>query len=275
MLKKVFLAFSAFLLACSTAFGGQAPHRIISLAPGLTEILFALGLGENIAGVTTYCDYPEEAREKPKVGGMSNPSLEAVLALKPDIVVLTTDGNPEAFERRLRSFGIKTYIFRARTIGELPDAVRQMGEALGAGQNAYTLSMGIGRAIEGSRANKTASQRKILFIIWPEPLTVAGPGTIVDDAINILGHKNIASASPMAYPKYSIEDVMRQNPDVIIIGSGHGIGEASERLLRRLKSIHSVKEGRVFYMSDSLYRLGPRIPEGIKEMDEILRKAFK
>ena len=88
----------------------------MSLAPSMTEILFAMGLGDNIVGVTSFCDYPEEAKKKPKIGGMSNPSLEAVVSLKPDIVVMTTDGNPKEFEERLRSLKITTYVFTARRL---------------------------------------------------------------------------------------------------------------------------------------------------------------
>ncbi len=104
-MKRYFIIISALLISLShSAFAGGStatPQRIISLAPSTTEILFALGLGDNIVGVTTFCDYPEEAKTKPKIGGMSNPSLEAVVSLKPDIVVVTTDGNPKEFEERL------------------------------------------------------------------------------------------------------------------------------------------------------------------------------
>lgn len=103
------------------------PKRIVSLAPSMTEILYALGLGDNIVGVTTFCDYPEEAKKKPKIGGMSNPSLEAVISLKPDIVVLTTDGNPKEFEERLVSLKIKTFVFQARRLSGLPQGIRELG----------------------------------------------------------------------------------------------------------------------------------------------------
>ena len=101
----VFLFFILFTLHYSlftVSYAVEPPQRIISLAPATTEILFALGLGERIVGVTNFCDYPEEAKKKPKVGGMSNPSLEAVVSLKPDIVVMSIDGNPKEFEERLR-----------------------------------------------------------------------------------------------------------------------------------------------------------------------------
>src|ERR1700687_6031065 len=100
VLLIIIFGLSRFAFAAEPA---SPPRRIVSLAPSVTEILFAMGLGDNIVGVTSFCDYPEEAKKKQKIGGMSNPSLEAVVSLKPDIVVMTTDGNPKEFEERLRS----------------------------------------------------------------------------------------------------------------------------------------------------------------------------
>src|SRR3972149_8378310 len=118
----------------------SSPRRIVSLAPSTTEILFALGLGDRIVGVTSFCDYPEEAKTKPKIGGMSNPSLEAIVSLKPDLVVMTTDGNPKEVEERLRSLKIKTYVFRARMLHELPGGIRELGSAVGIENRADVLA---------------------------------------------------------------------------------------------------------------------------------------
>ncbi|MBE0425748.1 MAG: ABC transporter substrate-binding protein [Nitrospirae bacterium] len=271
-----------YILSASPA-SAEIPGRIISLAPNITEILFAIGLDNRIVGVTNFCDYPEEAKRKPKVGGMSTPSLEAVVSLKPCIVVMTTDGNPKEFEQRLRSLKIKTYIFRARTLTELPQGVRDMGLELGAKEKADTLARKIETAInnpptppftKGGRGGITeASQKKrVLFIIWPEPLIVAGPGTVIDDAISILGLENAAYRSKVSYPKYSIEEIIRQSPDIIFIGKGHeNIKEVSKRLLKKIATVPAVKKGNVFYLSDTLYRLGPRVINGIEEMAGCLK----
>ncbi|MEW6067673.1 MAG: cobalamin-binding protein [Nitrospirota bacterium] len=283
-IRKIFLISTclfAFFLLCISAVFAEPPERIISLAPSTTEILFALGLGDNIIGVTTFCDYPEDAKRKAKIGGMSNPSLEAVVSLKPDIVVLTTDGNPKEFEERLRALKIKTHVFKARKLADLPQGIREMGTALGLKEESERLA---GEIEEGLNKFKGSSQndpelrtpnsglKKVLFIIWPEPLIVAGHGTAIDDAITLLGHENIASMSKTAYPKYSIEEVIYQSPDVIFIGEGHiDMREASKGLLKRLETVPAVKNNNVFYVSDGLYRLGPRVIKGIKELDECLK----
>jgi iron complex transport system substrate-binding protein len=276
-MKKIIII---FLISISNSFifnsvyAGEIPNRIVSLAPNITEILFAMDLGDRIAGVTNFCDYPEGAKKIPKIGGMSNPSLEAVVSLKPDIVVLTTDGNQKEFNERLHSLKIKTYVFKARRLSELPQGIRDMGTALGEREKANSLASEIEVTISKFKNMFQSKQNnKILFIIWPEPLIVAGHGTAIDDAITLLGGKNIASKAKIPYPKYSIEEIIRQAPDVIFIGRGHtNIKEASKGLMKKISIVPAVRTGDVFYLSDSLYRLGPRVLKGIEEMAACLRQ---
>lgn len=250
------------------------PRRIISLAPNITEILFALGVNDRIVGVSSFCDYPESAKQKPKVGGLSNPSLEAVVALRPDMVFLTHDGNPKAFEERLRSLKIRTLVIEARRISDLPQGIRKIGSEVGSMAEAEHLAADIEKRIDdykvrqqatGSRGKKTGKE-KALFIIWPDPLIVAGPGTTADEALTLLGLNNIAGSAAIAYPKFSIEEILRQGPDLIFIGKGNGMDKVADGLLRRLKSVPAVRSGRVFYVGDYLYRLGPRTMKGVDEL---------
>ncbi len=262
----MFFLFTVHCSLLTASYAVEPPQRIVSLAPSMTEILFALGLEHNIVGVTNFCDYPEEAKKKPKIGGMSNPSLEAVVSLKPDIVLMTTDGNPKEFEERFHSLKIKTYVFKERRLLDLPHGIRNIGLALGVKEKAESAAKEIEEAV--SKYKKYKGQgKKVLFIIWPEPLIAAGPNTLIDDAINLLGAINIAQGATASYPKYSIEDIFRQSPDVIIIGKGHeDMRKLSSRLLKRLSSVPAVRDNEVFYASDNLYRLGPRVIEGIKEL---------
>ncbi|TNF53753.1 cobalamin-binding protein [bacterium] len=248
----------------------ETPNRIVSLAPGITEILFAAGLGDRVVGVTTFCDSPEEAKSKPKVGGMSNPSLEAVFSLQPDIVVMTTDGNPKEFEQKLRALKIKTHVFESLTLDELSGGIREMGIALDEKDKFDALSSNIEQALHSFKTRRIAERKKVLFIIWPEPLIVAGPRTAVNDAINLLGHINIAGQTKSRYPKYSVEEILRQSPDFIFIGIGKGMEEISDKLLKKLSHVPAVKTGKVFYVSDSLYRLGPRVVAGLEELEKYL-----
>jgi iron complex transport system substrate-binding protein len=278
LMKQFFITLSLIVSLSSLTSAAEPaspPKRIVSLAPSMTEILYALGLGDNIVAVTTFCDYPEEAKKKPKIGGMSNPSLEAVVSLKPDIVVMTTDGNPKEFDERLRALKVHTYISRARRLAELPQDIRELGAALGARGRADaladTIAAGIKRLSAGPSSpadSRPLPPKKVLFIVWPEPLIVAGPGTVIDDAITLLRYENIASTATTAYPKYSIEEVIRQAPEMLFIGkaSGMDMQAVSQGILKRLASVPAVKNGKVCFMSDNLYRLGPRVIKGIEEL---------
>jgi iron complex transport system substrate-binding protein len=275
-MKKI-IPFVLFLFCNGIAFAGDVsvpPKRIVSLAPSMTEIMFAMGLGDNIVADTTFCDYPAEAKKKPKIGGMSNPSLEAIVSMKPDIVVLTMDGNPREVDDRLRGLKIRTFVWKARTIAELPQGIRDLGAALNFRVRADALANNIEKGVRqiseqrAARNNPLEEKKKAIFIIWPEPLIVAGPGTAIDDAMTLLGMENGASATKTTYPRYSIEEVIRRAPDVLFIGkaSGMDMSAVSKGILKKLSSVPAVKTGAVCYVGDGLYRLGPRIVPGIKEL---------
>jgi len=268
--STLFALCSLLVTACSA----ETPGRIISLAPNLTEILFALDLGPNIVGVTDFCDYPPEAKKKTKIGGMSNPSLEAVVALKPDIVLLTTDGNPKEFKERLVSLKIRTYVVEARRIQDLPQGIRELGGALGVAEKADRLASGIEQSLHKYTGKKNpALKKKVLFVVWPEPLIAAGPGTVIDDAIRLVGAENIAGRAKAEYPKYSVEDILRTSPDLIIIGKGMvDVRKVSGGLLKRIAILPAVKNNKVYFVSDDLYRLGPRTARGIDEISELLAR---
>jgi iron complex transport system substrate-binding protein len=212
--------------------------------------------------VTISCDYPPEARRKPKVGGMANPSIEAVIALRPDMVVMTRDGNPREFAERLRRFHIRTFVFRATRLKELSPEIRRLGKVLGAEREGQKLAHGIESSIERlaspapAHSSRCVTRKtRALFIISLEPLIAAGVGTIIDDAMTLLGLDNVAADSPAPYATTSLETVISRNPAIIFIGSAPGMDTSqATRLLKRLAIVDAVRKGRVYYMSDALYR---------------------
>lgn len=257
---------------CSTL---HPPQRIVSLAPAMTEIIFSLGLGERVVGVTTVCDRPDAARSKTKIGGMANPSLEAIVSLKPDIVVMTSDGNPKAISDRLHKLGIRTHVFTSRRLTEIPAGIRDLGRTLGVQPAADRLAGNIEESIREislshqGKPSPTSSGagRKALFVIWPSPLIVAGPGTILDDAMKMSGLNNIAADGKVAYPRFSVEAVIERQPDLILIGKGHDdVKTLAKGFLKSISMLDAVKRGRVCFMDDALYRPGPRIPAGMEEL---------
>ena len=265
-----------FLLLTSYPAQAAPPQRIVSLAPNITEILFDLGLGEQIIAVTTYCDYPREALSKPKIGGFANPSLEAIVTTHPDLVMLTEDGNPQEIGAKLKKIGIRTYVFRARSIEELPEAIRQLGLFLDIGKRADKKA----RAMQDQHDRfkiETAKRSllnkpKALFIIQPEPLIVAGSKTAMDEAMGMLGLENIAGASAY-YTRYSLEETLRQQPQILFIGKSKGMEEDIKKLLKRLRRLDAVENGKTYTIRETLYRLGPRIIAGLNEMKTAVEQS--
>jgi iron complex transport system substrate-binding protein len=271
-----FLIIFTWIILCSAAFSAP-PVRIVSLAPSITEILYDLGLEDRIAAVTVFCDYPKQALAKPKIGGFANPSLEAIIAAKPDLVIMTEDGNPTEIRSRLRKLGINTYVFRAKRLKELPQGICDLGSVLGIKDRAVRRAAEIEAQL--SKYEKKVQQsafhdlpRKVLFIIQPEPLIVAGPGTVIDDVLKLLGLHNIAADAGVPYPKYSIEEVIRRSPDVVFIGQGPMSRDIPKTLLCRLSSLDAVKKGHVYVTSELLYRLTPKTILGIEEIASHLSK---
>jgi len=270
-----------FIACTPTALAAElviVPKRIISLSPATTEVLYSLGLGDRIVGVTSFCDHPAEAKKKAKIGGMSNPSLEAIVELKPDIVVMTTDGNPREVDDRLRGMSLKTYVWTARTLAELPRGIRELAGAMGVKERGEKLAREMEEGMEknGSSAKRQrsgTSMKKVVYIVWPEPLLVAGPETAIHDAMVLLGLENVAGHAQSSYPRYSIEELIRSSPDVVVIGKGVGmdIRTVSEGVLKKLASVPAVKNGKVCYVSDNLYRLAPRVIQGIEELAACVR----
>jgi len=269
------LALLGVMISTSTAFSTKAV-RIVSLAPSITEILFDLGLADRVAAVTDFCDYPDEAKRKPKIGGFANPSLEAIVAARPDLVIMTEEGNPLELYRRLQKLGIKTYIFRAKRLGDLPQGIRDLGGVLGIEDTAAKRAADMRKKLAALARNAKTSAlerhaRKALFVIHPEPLLVAGRETVIDDALKLLGLRNIAADAGIKYPKYTIEEIIRHAPEVIFIGRGPMSANLSKSLMKRLETLEAVRKGRVYYTSELLYRLTPRTLLGIEEIANHLK----
>ncbi len=268
-MKRALLTLVILFCFASPAFGA-APVRIVSLAPNITEILYDLGLGDRVVAVTDYCDYPPAVKSKPRVAGFTNPSLEAVVGAKPDLVILTDDGNPRVIYNRLRDLGIPCHVFKPRRLKELPGGIRDLGAVLGVEKAAADLAGRIEKdmaALEKkARQKRVKPPKSALFIIQPEPIVVAGPGTLIHEAFGILGIRNVAADGKDKYPKFSLEEIISRSPDYLLAGQGFMSGGGIERLKERLHMLPAVREGRICVVTERLYRLSPRAVGGIEEM---------
>ena len=264
-----------FPSANAFSFGTQG-QRIISLAPALTEILFGLGLGDSIIGVTTLCNYPPEALLKDKIGTFSQPNIEKILLLKPDIVFAT--GLEQApYVDKLKNLGVHVYVSDPATMEELFDSIEAIGALISREEEARMM-VGRMRAEMDKvqqRVNRIPrDQRPRVFIeVWNNPLLTAGRNSFVDELISLAGGVNIAHDVLKPYISFSPEEVIKRNPDYIIIGYMNG-GSDQGLVQNRLgwENVEAVKNKRIYgdIASDLLLRPGPRLIDGLKALHQRL-----
>ena len=257
-----------------------APQRIVSVAPSVTEVLFALGLGEKVVGVSTYCNYPPEALKKEKVGGYITPSLEKIVALRPDLVVGTADGNLKSFVSKLAGLGIPVYISNPRSVPEVLTSILHVGEVTFSQPAAKGLADSMKRKMETVREKVQGRSRpRVLHVLAYDPLISSGKGTFVDDLIRMAGGINIAQSAKGKHPRYSMEEVIARDPEVIILSSMISKDPASDQRQwwERWKEISAVRLGQIYVIdSDIILRPSPRIVDGLEEMAKAIHpEAFK
>jgi len=247
----------------------QVPQRIVSVAPGNTEILFALGLGDKIVGVTEFCNYPEEALDIPKVGGFAPFDLERVVALEPDLVLAAALHEAEGIPA-LERVGITVFALAPKTLDEVLDNITLVGEITGRSREAARLVTSLEeriKAITDKTRPLTEAQRPgVLFVVWHDPLWVAGPGSFAHDLIMKAGGENIAH-DLADWAVIDLETVIARNPQVII--ATHGA--AAVRDEPRLGVTGAVMEDRVYLVEgDPFQRPGPRLVDALVELAELL-----
>ena len=256
------------------------PQRIVSVAPSVTEVLFALGLGGKVVGVSTYCNYPPEALQKEKVGGYITPSLEKIVALRPDLVVGTADGNLRSFVNKLSSLGIPVYISNPRSVPEVITSIVHAGEVTFSQSTAKRVVDSMKRKMETVGEKVQGRPRlRVLHVLAYEPLISSGKGTFVDDLIRIAGGINIAETAKGKHPRYSMEEVIAQDPEVIILSSMISKDPSADQRQwwERWKEVAAVRLGRIYVIdSDLILRPSPRIIDGLEDMaKDIHPEAFK
>ena len=250
-----------------------SPHRIVSLTPALTEILFAIGAGDRVVGVTQYCDFPPEAAAKPKVGGYVNPSVESVLALKPDLILVSPGpGNRDA-ALAMRRAGLRLEIVPAETLEESLAAIELVAGFAGAESTGRDLAAAV-RARLDAVAKRVAGTPRVrtLFCIQTEPIFAAGRDTLPSQLLELAGGTNVISAS--RYPRLDVEAVAAARPELILqarMDLADGAPHAEDAFWKRWPSIPAVAHGRVVVLRDDLtLRPGPRVADAAEELAAIL-----
>ncbi|HXG66430.1 MAG TPA: cobalamin-binding protein [Blastocatellia bacterium] len=238
------------------------PQRIISLAPSVTETLYALGLEERIVGVTAYCDYPPKARSKESVGDTQRPGLEKIIALKPDLVIASTASQLEEFVRKLDEAGVPIYVSNPHNLEGVLASIIHIGELAGVPDRAREVAGQLRERIDNVNSRVAGLEPpRVFFILGSEPLFTAGGASFINDLIVHAGGRSISADEKLEYPQYSMETALARQPEVIFLQAG----EAS--LPDRLKETPAARAGRVYRLDDALLlRPGPRIVDGLEEL---------
>lgn len=272
------------LLSPFAAAAPPNPARIVSTAPSLTEILFALGLGPRVAGVTEFCLQPPEAARKPKIGTFLQPSLERILALKPDLVL--TIANPVQLSEKLRRAGLRVEEFHDTTTGDVFAAIARIGQLTSRQQEAGQLAASIRADFEAVRAAAASQPRKrVLFLVGRSPETFqdmygAGRGTFIDELLTLAGGANALAGAPQPYPKVSLEQILTADPDVILdMGNlDHAAGRPLQpegqvlALWAQHRQLRAVRNGQVHVVAGEIYiRPGPRMGQAARAFHQLLQ----
>jgi len=253
----------------------QAPERIVSHVPPITEIIFALGMGDRLVAVSDYCDYPEEAKEKPSIGDYWNPSIENIVAMEPDLVL--TDGHSESI-KKLDDLGITFLVIDPTNIGEIFESIELLGRATGeqSAAEALTKEMRDGFARTTDKVANAKPVRVIYLVDATEinnPWT-AGPGSFPDYLITMASGSNIAARAGSAWAQLSIEEIIDADPEYIILPGAHGTAFTPREVLEEntaWRETTAVKRGNIFIIDGDLVDgYGPRIVQGLERLARII-----
>ncbi len=246
----------------------SSPKRIISLAPSVTEMLFALGLDDRVVGVTTWCDFPEQANRVEKIGDTLNPDLERVIALKPDLIVVTTASQLESLTRRLDKLSIPVYVIDPRTVRRVAYSIESLGRVTGSTEGSK-IAAGMERRITAVQDRvKNLPRLRVLYALQNSPLITAGQNTFINDLINLAGGISISGQESADYPQFSRETVIARAPEVIVIPGSHGSSFISEEeLARSFGMTPAIRNRRIVQVNaDWISRPGPRIVDGLEQL---------
>lgn len=255
------------------------PQRIISLVPSATELIFAMGGQDRLVGVTDFCDFPSAARQKPSVGSMLAPSLETIVALRPDLVIATDSGNRHETFAQLRQLRIPVYLVHANRVAEMMDVARRLGGLTGRQAAVAELTGRLqGRIDAVVRAVGAHRRPRVLYVLWPEPLMVPGRSAIVTELIQLAGGDSISAEEPSDYPRFSIEAAVARAPEVIVLARhGTGSGPIARDRWDTFTTLPAVKAGRVHSVDGNiLHRYGPRVVDGLEQLARFFHpEAFR
>jgi iron complex transport system substrate-binding protein len=248
----------------------QNIHRVVSLAPSITETLYALGVQDRLVGDSDYCDYPPEAKQKPHVGGTISPSLETIASLHPDVVLVNKGINRLDTVTSLASLGIPSYAFDPHSVAEILTSTQRLADLLGVAQAGDTLATELRHELAETHERVAPyPPRRVLYVVWPQPLISIGQDTFMADALRYSGAISIVN-EPQSWPQISLEEVAKEQPEFLVFSGSH-MASASVNIDALAESpgwriLNAVREKRYANTSDAIERTSPRIVSAIADL---------
>ncbi len=255
----------------------QFPSRIVSLAPSLTETLYALGVQDRLVGDTDFCDYPPDAQKKSKVGGAINPNIEEIASLRPDLVLVTKELNRLDTVRALDTLGIPVYATDARTVGDIFSTTQKLADLLGVPEAGISLTTDLQARLAALHAKlESTPPTRVFFVVWTRPLISIGKNTFIADALSKADAASIVDAT-QDWPQMNLEEVVRLQPEYLVFAAGHSeSGVHDFEALASLPSwqlLEAVRNRRFVVISDAVNRPAPRIVSAIEDLAHQLHPA--
>jgi iron complex transport system substrate-binding protein len=247
--------------------------RVVSLAPNLTEIVFALGKGEQLAGDTDFCDYPPEATRKPHVGGPVNPNFEQIVALRPDLILATSINRRETVDA-LDHLGLPVFLTDPQSLDGMIASVGRIGAALHSQESAALLLNELrARLADLDRRLAGAPPRKVLFVVWTDPLISIGRNTFIADALRHAGAQSVVDTAA-EWPRINLEEMVRLQPEYLVFASAHaGDSQHDIDALRTRpgwRELDAIRRGNIAVISDAINRPAPRLVDAIEQLARAL-----
>ncbi len=251
-----------------------AVKRVVSLAPNLTEIVFVLGEGDHLAGDTDFCDYPAEAAQKPRVGGPVNPNLEQIVALTPDLVLATKAINRRETVEALARIGLPVYVTDPHSVDEMIASVENIGKVLHAEKAAAPLVENLRERLSDlDRRMATTAPRRVLFVVWTDPLISIGRGTFIADALRRAGARSVTETAA-EWPHISLEEMVRLQPEVLVFASAHAGNTQHDidalRTRPGWRDLEAMRSGKIAVISDAINRPAPRMVDAVEQLARAL-----
>lgn len=275
-LLKIFLVFIFYLLP----FSSLAYERIVSLKPNLTEILFSLGVGEKIVGVTTFCDYPPEAKKIDKVSDYMQPDLEKLISKKPDLIISSEENSQRREIEFLRYKGYRVLTFNTDSLDHFRETLLSLGQEVGRLEQAKSLLKNFDAEMESLKQKAQSSSPngqmpKALFVVGQHPLVVAGSGNLLNDILPYIGLKNAVVGSKLKYPTFSLEQLYSVAPEYIIdfsmgTESSEKAREEARLGFEKMKNLPAVQKKKIYFWDIGKLRASPRLPIELKKLFEAI-----